>query len=665
MFKNLKIRTRLSLGLFVIIFCFSAIACISSLNMGLIEETINELRRDFMPGVIDMCEMENEIYEIKSRALSYILKGNAVSQGRSTKELLNEVMDSLEKITAEHAEFASAISLEEKKEAQELENKIKQFIFVTKEIINLKDNGAEVDELADKMEEYYRPIFFSLIEQFDNHKAVHARKLADAEERVSHISAYANTLILSLILATLFLALLTGYVVSNSILKPIRKLRAGVEIVQGGDLNYKVSIASKDEIGVLSRSFDAMTAAVKKSRAEIDKKVKEQTKEILTKQKLLGNQQKATLNVLEDVEEEKEKTSREKNKIDAILHSIGDGVFVVDKNLKIIMFNEIAAQISGYSIKEATDRKYYNILKFVYEKDGKINDKFIKGAIATGEIKEMSNHTMLIKKDGRKVAVADSAAPLKNKHGDVIGCVVVFRDVTKEREIDRMKTEFVSVASHQLRTPLTGIKWFTELLIKGKAGKLNKKQADFLQQVSASNERMIALVNDLLSVSRIETGRKFTIEKKKVDIVEIITQVLSDNISLARDKKVKIIKCKSRVKQFKIVVDGDKIRQVFHNLISNAIKYSKEKGKVKINCDHGKKDEVVFSIEDNGAGIPKDQQKRIFEKFFRADNIAVRGIEGTGLGLYIAKAIVEAHGGKMWFKSAENKGSVFYFSLPM
>jgi len=171
---------------------------------------------------------------------------------------------------------------------------------------------------------------------------------------------------------------------------------------------------------------------------------------------------------------------------------------------------------------------------------------------------------------------------------------------------------------------------------------------------------MITLVSDLLDVSHIETGRKFNIEKKEIDPGKIFQQVLADNIVLIQKKKIRIIKCAGLVKGFKIFADGEKIRQVFHNLLSNAVKYSKDGGKIEVGCDYGSRKEAIFSFKDYGFGIPENQQKRVFEKFFRADNIATKATDGTGLGLYITKAIVEAHGGKIWFQSQENQGATFF-----
>ncbi len=236
--------------------------------------------------------------------------------------------------------------------------------------------------------------------------------------------------------------------------------------------------------------------------------------------------------------------------------------------------------------------------------------------------------------------------------------------VSLEREqIEKMKSEFVSVASHQLRTPLTGIKWFAELMLKGKAGKISTDQKDFLEQIYNSNDRMIKLVEDLLNVSRIDTGSKFEIKKAPKDIIEIINSLTSDLIGLAHAHEVEIEKSMNVPAEFILPIDADKIRQVFQNLLSNAVKYSKKGGKVIIDLKNNQ-GKALLTIQDGGLGIPQEQQSRMFEKFFRADNVQTTETDGTGLGLYIAKAIVEGHGGKIWFESKENVGTIFFVELP-
>ncbi|MBI5221570.1 MAG: HAMP domain-containing protein, partial [Candidatus Magasanikbacteria bacterium] len=195
---------------------------------------------------------------------------------------------------------------------------------------------------------------------------------------VQSVVATSQAITIIIVLASVLLAFLIINFFSRFIINPLGQLRLDAEKIKQGDFSFEVRVAGEDEIGELSQAFNLMTEAVRHSQASIEQKVAEQTAEVDKKAEELADQKKAILNVLEDIQEEKQKTAKERDKIDTILRSIGDGVFAVDKNFKILVFNEVAAKISGYSVAEALGRPYQEVLNFVLEKDGKINDKFLK-----------------------------------------------------------------------------------------------------------------------------------------------------------------------------------------------------------------------------------------------------------------------------------------------
>ncbi len=361
----------------------------------------------------------------------------------------------------------------------------------------------------------------------------------------------------------------------------------------------------------------------------------------------------------------REETEAEREKLHKTLYNIGDAVIAVDRDLKVTQFNKVAADITGIKPEQILGKRYDTKIRFVHADNDKKVDQFILDVFATGERQIMHDKTVLIDAQGKKKPIADSAAPLKDARGNIIGCVVVFRDITLEQEIDKMKTEFVSVASHQLRTPLGGIKWFTELLQNESLGKLTTKQKDAVSNIALSNERMITLVKDLLNVSRMEEGQELIIKRKQINICKIIESVIKEDSILAKSRHVTVEpteECKGK-KRIILSVDPKRIEQVIHNILNNAIKYSKRNGKVTVGIKQTPK-EATFIIKDYGVGIPKRQQARVFEKFFRADNILTMQTDGTGLGLYICKVIIEAHGGKIWFESEVGKGTTVYFTIP-
>ena len=354
------------------------------------------------------------------------------------------------------------------------------------------------------------------------------------------------------------------------------------------------------------------------------------------------------------------------DQLEVILSNVSDGVAVIDKNFNIIAFNQIAANISGYQIEETVGQRYKTVIKIYSNRRNIINDDLIKKVIKENKKKELANVSTLVKKSGEKIVISGRVSPYKNIRGEVDGCVIIFRDLTKEREIDILKTEFVSLASHQLRTPLTAIRWFIEELYNEELGSLNANQKDYVRQVMESNTRMIKLVNDLLDVSRLEAAR-IKIEPKMTDITKLAKEVVNSYVPIARANNCQVIISEPKEMLPKIKIDPALIREVLSNLVSNGVKYSQNKtGQNKVFILLAKrKTDIMLSVQDSGIGIPKKFQSRIFQKFFRADNVAKIDTGGTGFGLYISKLLVEASGGKIWFKSEEDKGTTFYFTLPL
>lgn len=374
----------------------------------------------------------------------------------------------------------------------------------------------------------------------------------------------------------------------------------------------------------------------------------------------------------EDLNNERTLSETVRKKDEAILASIGDAVFAIDTQNQITLFNPAAAKISGYSEQEALGKPYNDILHFV-NSSGSPNYSFIKRALK-GHLSSMKSDTRLIRKNGSFIDIANSAAPIIDSEGVLQGAIVVFRDVSSERALEQAKSEFVSLASHQLRTPLSAINWYSEMMLDQDTGKLTKDQQEYMKEIYEGNQRMIELVDSLLNVSRLEVG-KLKNDPQDVSMVELAdslekemqTSIITKNLTLTRNIQPKLPI---------VSADPKLVRMIVQNLLSNAVKYTPPKGKVTLTMHKATEDEIkkagikdtgnflFISVSDTGYGIPKEQQGKIFEKLFRADNVRKMDVEGTGLGLYIVKEVAKKLGGDIWFESTESIGTTFYVVIP-
>lgn len=239
----------------------------------------------------------------------------------------------------------------------------------------------------------------------------------------------------------------------------------------------------------------------------------------------------------------------------------------------------------------------------------------------------------------------------------------VLRDISRDDAIAKSKSEFISVAAHQLRTPLSAIKWVFKMLLDGDVGAISEEQKDYLQKGYDSNERIIALVGDMLDVARIEEGR-FGFEFYYVDIIDVVQKAIDNFEVKAKEKNIKLIFEKPNYIINPVKIDPARIGLVMQNLVDNALKYTRNDGIVNVKAEV-LDSYVQISVSDTGIGIPKDQQAKLFGKFFRGANAVKLQTEGSGLGLFIVKNIVRQHGGDVWVKSEEGKGTTFYVALPL
>lgn len=357
-----------------------------------------------------------------------------------------------------------------------------------------------------------------------------------------------------------------------------------------------------------------------------------------------------------------QKILAEKQKIEAILRDMGDAVFVTDKDRKITMTNKAMEFLFGLSERDMIGKNIEEVLILSYESSGEKPVDIIENVFEKKIPARPLESLVLNKNNGARLLIDGIASPIVGEQRELVGTVWVFRDVTREREIDKMKTDFISLASHQLRAPLTGIKWFVEMLETDTANIAPEKIQEFIKKIGISNNRLIVLVNDLLNTSRIESGRIIR-DITKCSVKALLLQATEIQTKVLQDKNIEITGLDSVVDDLCVEVDAVQLVQVFGNLFHNAATYSPAGSTIEVRADRvGNR--VKISVKDHGVGIPAAQQSLMFSKFFRADNVA-KTTPGSGLGLYVAKSIVEGHGGKIWFESAENVGTTFFVELPL
>lgn len=406
--------------------------------------------------------------------------------------------------------------------------------------------------------------------------------------------------------------------------KNIRTLKNAAEEITKGNLLVKVKVDSDDEIGDLSRTFNHMTEKILESRNNLEKKIKE--------------------------------LSEEHGRMSSLVESVKLGVIMVDLSLNVILTNLAAKKILDKPAK-----------KKISFKD--LSEK-IKGNVDISQALSYYVHT------GTPLNIQEATigdryyrlfmSPVRDIVEKVfIGAVIVMEDITEQKQLDKMRTEIVSVTSHQLRTPSTIIKGNLEMILAGDVGPVSNEQEELLRDTYSGNQRMIRLINDLMDAAKIDEG-KFNLTLEPAQLEDVVKDVVKILEPFAKERKV-VIDFKypsSPLPQVKI--NKQRVAQVVQNLVDNAVKYStnEDKGRVEVEIQEGVKS-LELLIKDNGIGIPAEEQDKMFERFSRGSNTTkLDPGGGSGLGLYIAKAVVEQGGGRIWFESKENNGTIFHTTYP-
>jgi two-component system, OmpR family, sensor histidine kinase VicK len=361
----------------------------------------------------------------------------------------------------------------------------------------------------------------------------------------------------------------------------------------------------------------------------------------------------------------------EKMKSTILLNSIDDAIILIDAENKIQSFNPAAASLTGWPVDEANGIDFRSVVKLTDDKAKPYPDMQHPFYIVFQEKKTVRDSSAsLVKKNGQAISVDISVSPLIGSEGYVSGAVGVIRDVDEQRKQEKQRADFISTASHEMRTPVAAIEGYLSLALNDKVSKIDEKARSYLEKAHTSTEHLGKLFQDLLTSAKAEDGR-LTSHPSIVNISEFTIQLVED-LKFSAEKKGLALEMqssslpqgsqKSIAPVYFAKVDPDRLREVITNLFDNAVKYT-DVGKITIGIT-GNTEVVQFSITDTGHGIPKADIPHMFQKFYRVDNSSTRTIGGTGLGLFICRKIVELYGGKIWVESEEGKGSTFYINLP-
>lgn len=367
----------------------------------------------------------------------------------------------------------------------------------------------------------------------------------------------------------------------------------------------------------------------------------------------------------------------EKQRFEVIVNSIADGVVLIDSQQVIQLINPAAAAILGWYVSEATGLNVKNVMKLVNDKGEVLADTdnaFDRIFKQHETIRD--NNAFLVNRDNKQLSISLTLSPLMEGQ-EVTAAVAVFRDVSQERAEEKQRADFISTASHEMRTPVAAIEGYLALALNDKVATIDNRAHDYLEKAHASTQHLGKLFQDLLTSAKAEDGRltshpsvvelgsflekltndlRFSAEKKGLFMEFVVgsSDVINASHSAGGERTVRPL--------YYVYVDPDRLREVITNLFDNAVKYTEE-GKVAIGLT-GNDQVAQCYVRDTGPGIPAEDLPHLFQKFYRVDNSATRTIGGTGLGLFISRKIIELYSGRVWVESEVGKGSTFYINLP-
>ena len=425
---------------------------------------------------------------------------------------------------------------------------------------------------------------------------------------------------------------LVGFIFAKIAISPVKKVVEAVRFLSAGNLNINLQVKSHDEFEEMANQLNFLA-----------KKMQENNQKLEVDKYLLW---------------------AEKNKAAVTLGSVADGVIGLDLNQKVILFNKAAEIITGIPVTSALNKDIQTLFKLFDETTKEIAPSIycpIRNDDYEGVVWQ-NNRTTLKTTTDKEIPVDVITSKIKESVRANLGCIITIHDLTKEKQLEEMKLDFVSMAAHELRTPITSISGYLSVFMDEMKGKIPQSEVELLDKIEFASKQLLSLVDNMLNVSKIERG-VFSVTVAPMDFVDLVDKIVSELVDRAKSKG-QTLEWQKPTTPFP-QVEGDIIRlgEVLTNLISNAIKYTQPNGHVKVELEL-KDNEIITHVKDNGRGIPPESIPNLFQKFYRVVSKLEQSSKGNGLGLYISKAIVEVHHGKIWVESEVGKGTTFSFSIP-
>lgn len=603
-FKSL--RSKIFIGYLLVILILVIVAVWTINNMINLSDAINNIMVENYQS-IKASESMIESLERQDSAILMILNGKIEEGNRTFKENERDFISWLTR-----AEDNITIEGEE-----EITGRIEE------EYFNYLDYFDEIKTLQneEQREFYYQQVmnsFYNIKEHIRELRAINQQTMVAAQEKADSRAGRAIISTSGIAIIAIIFAIGFGLYLSNLILKPIKKLENGIKKVADKNFEQEIEIHSNDEIGELAFEFNEMI-------------------------KRLREFEKLNIN----------KLVAERDKSEAIVNNINSPLLVTDDENRIVLLNHSAETLFNIKQDKGEETHFLELIK---------NEELFE-IISENEDNDhdnMKNSTITITDDDEEQHFKVSINTVYNEKGKKKYTVTLLEDITKLKEIDEMKSEFVSTVSHEFRTPLTSMNMSLSMLLEEDVGKLNEEQRQLLEATGEDVERLNELVNDLLDLSRIEAGN-IRMEFDKVNVGQLIKSTREPFIQQAEQKGIDL-KYELAKDNIFAYADPSKISWVISNLIGNALRYTPEEGMIEIRAEQ-KGQYVYIHVQDTGVGIDKAYQDKIFDKFVRANNNE-DAASGTGLGLAIAREIIEAHGGEIWVESEVDEGSTFSFNIP-